>query len=222
MRAWALVLVCACSGGAKSEPAPQKPAKPPPATMPQQRVITAEAFCDRLLALAQCPWAKQLAVERGECIQTLAQAQYQAFRDKIGPCILDHSDCDEVASCISDAAGDKTDLRACNEKDPGRTVGMPRAEWKHRKGADVTKFSQAKTTRAEPVEVCGIPAENQWLVDTACDDGSHPFKSTGEAEGSRAGNVGEAGRCGSIVDLYKVKCPEGSYDIYLDGYVCPK
>lgn len=218
MRAWVLV-VAACGSQA---PAPSKPAPPPPPTVPQQRVITPEAFCDRMIALAQCPWAKQFAVERKECVDTLSQSQYQAFRDKFGPCVLDHSDCGEIAKCISDSAVEKTDLRACSDRDASRTVGMPRAEWEKRKGAHVTKFSQAKTTRDAPVEVCGIPAENQWLVDAACDDGSHPFRDTSDAEGSRAGNVGEAGRCGSIIDLYKVKCPEASYDIYLDGYVCPQ
>ena len=160
-----LVTVCACSGGTKTQPPPAKPAQPPPATMPQQRVITAEAFCDRLVALGHCPWAKQFAVERRECIDTLSQAQYQTFRDKFGPCVLDHSDCEEVAACISDSAVEKGDLRACSDKDPGRTVGMPRAEWEHRKGADVKPPGREchQPAHREPLRAKEPAGASQWV-----------------------------------------------------------
>jgi len=86
----------------------------------------------------------------------------------------------------------------------------------------VTKYSQIETTKASPVEVCGVAgAENEWLAQVACNDGSHPIHSAPEAETVRVGNVGGGGRCGSIIDLYRVKCPEKSYDIYIDGYICP-
>jgi hypothetical protein len=190
---------------------------------PASGEITAEVFCDRLIALSRCPWAQKFQFERTQCVQELGADNYKPFREKFGPCVVGHSDCDEVATCISASADDskQTDMRACEDRDPGRTVGMPKAEWERRKGAGVTKFSGVKTTKDSPVEVCGIPAENEWLVAATCNDGSHPFHGRSEAEGSRSGNVGEAGRCGSIIDLYKVKCPEATYEIYLDGYVCP-
>jgi hypothetical protein len=188
---------------------------------PKQAAITPEVFCDRLIALRRCPWAQKFQFERAECITELGADSYKLFRERFGPCVVGHNDCDEVASCISDSAVEKKDLRACEEKDPSRTVGMAKADWARRKGAGVAKFSAAKSTKDAPVEVCGIPAENEWLVAAACDDGSHPFASRSDAEGARDGNVGEAGRCGSIIDLYRVKCPENTYDIYLDGYVCP-
>jgi hypothetical protein len=115
-------------------------------------------------------------------------------------------------------------LRACREKNEkllGAAVGVPHDQWKHAQKRDVTKYSQVKSTKALPIEVCGIPTENTWLATLKCDDGSHPITDD-TAETVRVGSLGEGGRCNSIIDLYRVICPEGSYDIYLDGYVCPQ
>jgi hypothetical protein len=48
-----------------------------------------------------------------------------------------------------------------------------------------------------------------------------PITDSKSAEMARVGNVGDGGRCNAIIDRYKVQCPEASYEIYLDGYVCP-
>jgi hypothetical protein len=53
-----------------------------------------------------------------------------------------------------------------------------------------------------------------------CDDGSHPFSSLGQAQSARVGNVGPTGRCGAIVDQYEVRCPEKTYEIFIDMYHC--
>jgi hypothetical protein len=71
------------------------------------------------------------------------------------------------------------------------------------------------------VEVCGIPAADQFLLGLTCDDGSKPFgDDVMKAKGARAGNVGSGGRCDSMIDHYVVPCPEGTFDIYIDGYIC--
>lgn len=70
--------------------------------------------------------------------------------------------------------------------------------------------------------MCRIPSEMAWLLDMSCDDGSNPYGGSYErAHASRVGNRGEGGRCGSIIDLYEVPCPEATYAIYMDAYVCP-
>jgi hypothetical protein len=89
-----------------------------------------------------------------------------------------------------------------------------------RRGASAKRFSELVTTKAEPIEACGVRGSLVELVRLRCDDGSNPFGSLEEAHASRAGNVGAGGRCGSIVDLYKVPCPEKTYDVYVDMYVC--
>ena len=86
----------------------------------------------------------------------------------------------------------------------------------------MTKFSEARSTKELPIEVCTIDAENEWLSSLSCDDGSQPIDSHQAAEMARVGNLGNGGRCGSIIDLYRVKCPEKSYDLYVDAYVCPQ
>ena len=72
----------------------------------------------------------------------------------------------------------------------------------------------------DPVEVCGVRAELTWLVYAECADGSHPFEDGQQAHAARSGNVGPGGRCGSIVDLYMISCPEETYEVYMDMYMC--
>ncbi|MGE0870359.1 MAG: hypothetical protein AB7P03_17470 [Kofleriaceae bacterium] len=36
----------------------------------------------------------------------------------------------------------------------------------------------------------------------------------------RSGSVGPGGRCNSIIDLYKVGCPDGDVSVYIDVYMC--
>ena len=52
--------------------------------------------------------------------------------------------------------------------------------------------------------------------------GAHPIRSFDDAEKARIGNIGASGRCHSFVDHYRVACPEGAFDIYIDAYVCPR
>jgi hypothetical protein len=62
----------------------------------------------------------------------------------------------------------------------------------------------------------------EWMLSLTCDDGSRPFRGFDHAHAARVGNVGKGGSCGSIVDLYEVPCPEGTYKIFIDAYVCAR
>ena len=75
---------------------------------------------------------------------------------------------------------------------------------------------------ADYTQGCGIPAEMEWLLSVTCSDGSRPFPDYDHAHAARVGNVGPGGKCGSIIDLYEVPCPEGTYKIFIDAYVCPQ
>lgn len=91
-----------------------------------------------------------------------------------------------------------------------------------RTGARATKFSELRSTQQRPLEECGIDIVLDRLATLTCDDGSNPFGGNrATAHDSRAGNMGPGGRCGSIIDLYEVTCPEGSYQVYADMYFCP-
>ncbi|MFV8749466.1 hypothetical protein ACNOYE_02815 [Nannocystaceae bacterium ST9] len=90
-----------------------------------------------------------------------------------------------------------------------------------RHAATATKFSAVASSKEQPAEVCGIAAGVELLVSLTCDDGTNPFAGDwNAAHSSRAGNVGPGGRCGSIIDRYVVACPEGSFDVYIDAYIC--
>jgi hypothetical protein len=101
-----------------------------------------------------------------------------------------------------------------NRPDELGPVQLDEAQARQRHGANARTFTDAPSTKERPIEVCGIPASLQWLRGTACADGSPP------TQRGRSGNVGMGGRCRSIIDLYKVTCPEGDHEVYIDIYMC--
>jgi len=140
-------------------------------------------------------------------------------------CVIQPS-CEEVKNCLtaaSDSANQQQqqDLRACTDAPGMSAVGIPAADWAKRNGAGVTRFSDAKSSKDLPIEMCGIEDENEWLVSLTCDDGSHPLKDHRDAETIRAGNVGSGGRCNSIIDRYRPVCGTKTYEIFIDAYICP-
>lgn len=225
MRACVIVLVCACGGAAKTTPPPAPPKKPPPAP-----ALSVERICNRFAELRaeNCGNFAQLQVTLDECPAVFRSvidhpvSKEQRNLHDIGTCMANEGTCAEVLTCISKVDyEDPNDLRACTDPSDNRAVGMPPAEYAHRNGADAKRYSQTHSSKDAPIEMCGISGGIKWLQEMTCDDGSHPIRTTDDAERVRAGNVGSGGRCHSIIDLYKVKCPENSYDVYLDGYVCP-
>ena len=89
-----------------------------------------------------------------------------------------------------------------------------------RYGRNAKMFADAPTTKDKAIEVCGIPAQQAWLMMTGCADGSKAYTSPRQVAESRSGNVGEGGRCGAIIDLYLAKCPEKEYEVHVDMYMC--
>ncbi len=111
--------------------------------------------------------------------------------------------------------GDPADQAVCaSRSDMFGPFALDEAQAQRRYGTNARTFADAPTTKARAIEVCGIPASRQWLSGTACADGS-PAKQNG-----RSGSVGPGGRCGAIIDLYTVTCPEGDHDVYIDIYMC--
>ena len=219
-----LLVICACACGGS----PATPADPKPVPVAQQGKITPEAFCDKFIALRDsgCEAFATVKMTRGDCVDELSKAaadpEEAKFMDRTEQCVVGFQACKDVIGCLATLGPTTDELRACGEDKPGKAVGMPRDQWEKRNGAGVTKFSQAKSTQALPIEVCTIAGETDWLQDLECDDGSKPLGSEKAPEMARVGNLGKGGRCGSIIDLYRVQCPEKTYDIYVDGYVCPQ
>jgi hypothetical protein len=86
----------------------------------------------------------------------------------------------------------------------------------------VERFSQLAAAPDSPVEVCTAQAQYEYLARLRCEDGSLPFASTDEVRKARDGSVGVGGRCGNVIDRYTVECPEESYVIHLDLYMCAR
>lgn len=190
--------------------------------------ITPEAFCDRFLKLKAdgCEVFAKVEMTREECIGALGKMQGDpqetATMAQTGTCIVGFQTCGDVVKCLASLGPSADDLRACHDESSGKAVGVTKDEWAKRNGAGITRFSQTHSTKELPLEVCTIRAETELLASLACEDESHPIKDHESAEIARVGNVGKGGRCGSIIDLYRVKCPEATYELFVDGYVCPQ
>ncbi|HVV81642.1 MAG TPA: hypothetical protein VHE35_01140 [Kofleriaceae bacterium] len=111
---------------------------------------------------------------------------------------------------------------ACNRPDEFGPVMLDDAEAAQRHGASARRFADAPSSQEHPIEVCGVGAELRWLKTMTCNDGSTPYPGDTNPDESRTGNTGPGGRCGSIIDLYPAHCPEATYQVYMDMYMCAK
>lgn len=116
----------------------------------------------------------------------------------------------------------RTPAASCERTGPASAIAIPRDAWQHRTGAAVIRLRDVRSSKDRPVEMCGIPQANHWLMALRCDDRSRPIASEADAERARPGNVGPGGRCRSIIDRYVVPCPEARYELFVDSYVCPR
>jgi len=89
-----------------------------------------------------------------------------------------------------------------------------------RYGVGAANFSQVPTTPSAPIEACGLDAALFTLSDLRCDAGERPYNNRQGAHRSRRGSIGAGGRCGAIIDLYEVPCPEKTYEVHVDMYFC--
>lgn len=196
---------------------------------PDVRPVTPETVCARFSQLVkqECGAFANLMTPK-QCPEVFRQAlDAPTTKDgrvlsQMGRCMVDHEKCDAVSMCLATIKfDDPTDLRACSDHPDSRAVGVPQDAFDRRTGAEVTQFAEAVSSKAQPIETCGVSAGLDWLVRATCNDGSQPIANHEDAEKSRTGNVGPGGRCNSVIDLYRISCPEKTYDVYVDSYVCP-
>lgn len=110
-----------------------------------------------------------------------------------------------------------------NKSDGGIAVSDTRAQ--ARRGYDDQRFSDRLTTADKPIEVCGFVQQLDWLTAMHCDDGSRPWgDDVHTAHAARRGSLlpaNEETSCGRRIDAYDVACPEKTYVVYINLYVCP-
>ena len=143
-------------------------------------------------------------------------------------CIAEATECTPAADCLKQfvqlrKAGTP---KVCGDPIIG-TVQLSPDEARTRHGLGATKFSSVPTSMIQPIEVCGLRAQLEWLVKATCDDGSQPFAGPGDpnealdrAHAARRGSDGPGGRCKDPIDLYMIECPERTYELYIDMYLC--
>jgi len=226
-----LLLLAACGGGQKkaSEPG-DAPDAAKPATAAQ---VSPDAVCTKILELKQqgCPFLSSYDLGMAECVDDYkaSVADSPKETEQVGRCFVQSSGCEPTTRCIDGVLGQsepsasepQPEFRACGDQEAYGPVGYPRAEWEKRRGAKAAKFGDVASSQKEPIEVCGVRGELEWLSHVTCADGKNPWNGDGgKAHGARSGSVGTGGRCGAIIDRYVVACPEKTYEVYMDMYVC--
>src|SRR5262245_20655178 len=232
MHRWTVVAAFAgCHGGSPPPSAPEVQARdaavaePGP---PKPVELGPDAACARFatLAGAGCGWTQRFPPGMRDakiCVGSLSQwlAPSRADRDKLQQIVSCWAlDCDAAANCMFnlEATAGPPPPRRCGEPGTGPVVVDANA-WSARRGADAKRFADVPTSVDAPIEVCGIDGEVAWVTEVTCNDGSHPFGTAEAANNSREG-MGPGGRCNSILDRYTVRCPEATYQLYVDRYVC--
>lgn len=131
-------------------------------------------------------------------------------------------DCDAAVPCMkrAQALRDPDKPRNCGDEGTAPIL-VDAATWQARRGATAKRFAELTTSPDEPIEVCGIEGEVEWMTRMTCNDGSNPYESREEVNDRRDSFLDRGGRCNSIVNRFTVPCPEASYKIYFDRYVCP-
>lgn len=238
MRQLALGVVVLAACGAPAKPTTtgtgKGPPPPPPTTAPPVAVkVTPELACTKVddYVKQQCgAFGRTLNPTHDQCLASFQprgnDPREERYRQRVMHCMVDDTSCDAVTNCLGDLSKpDLKNLRACEDTGAeGDAVGVSAADYAKRNGSSARTFPAVVSSPQHPVERCGIDDANEWLVSLSCPDGSKPLANHADAEGVRVGNIGPNGRCGSIVDHYRVDCggKDGATDVYIDAYVCPK
>jgi len=205
-----LVVLLACACGARPRTPPIKHRRRRIARSRRRRQITPERLCTRLGELKTQACGIFSGLDMNGCPKLvkdgLDDPSNRPVIEAMGECALELTACGDVIACLG-ASQSRSYARVtrrattCSARPSACRTTCGRKAAKR----DLVKYSQVKSTKAKPVEVCGIPTENNWLAALTCDDGSRPITDD-TAETVRVGSLGEGGRCNSIIDLYRVTC----------------
>ena len=102
----------------------------------------------------------------------------------------------------------------CNRPEQFGPIQLSPEQYARRHGAGVTDLSALKSSKEQPVEVCHVEGEREFLLAARCADGTPPFTSGIAVAKARSGSVGSGGRCRTIIDHYRVPCPEATYEVH--------
>ena len=83
-----------------------------------------------------------------------------------------------------------------------------------RRGTGAKTYADVEYTKEQPIEVCGMEGARMWLEKTRCPDGSVGV------QGGRFDSVGFGGRCNTMIERFKVGCPDGNLSILFAVHFC--
>ncbi len=219
-----LVLASACTQpGSTNAPPPINP------TPYKAHDVDPVAMCKRMQQLHEAKCGLFADIELGptctqEVMGSLGDSRSRVTTEQMDVCTSELTTCSDITACIGEIES-TTDVRDCadhSDREVSNAVGLPYAAWRDLMKRGFTRFGEVVSSKDKPLELCGVRTENYWLTALTCEDGSHPLANRSAAEQARLGNVGNGGKCGSIIDHYQVRCPEHAYDVYIDGFVCPQ
>jgi len=193
-------------------------------------LLAPEAACARFAVLTGqgCAWADRFPTEfrdSATCVRSLetwfsaATKGHETLERTVG---CWSQDCDDAAACMVriQQAAPPAAPRTCGDEGTS-PIFVDNATWTGRRGVNARRFADVQTTVEQPVEVCGVQGEVEWITRVTCANGSNPYGTQDRANSSRDSWMSRGGHCNSILDRYSVACPEATYVIHIDRYVCP-
>ncbi len=83
-----------------------------------------------------------------------------------------------------------------------------------RRGTGAKTYADVDSTKEQPIEVCGLEGARVWLEKTKCPDGSVGI------QGGRFDSLGFGGRCNTMIERFKVGCPDGNLNVVFAVHFC--
>lgn len=83
-----------------------------------------------------------------------------------------------------------------------------------RNGTGAKTYADVEATKEQPIEVCGLEGARKWMEATRCPDGS------AGKQGGRFDSVGLGGRCNTMIERFKVGCPDGNLSVLFAVHFC--
>lgn len=246
-----LLIVLAACGGASSHPAGTWEVSPTPKaerTIDRWTTEDEDTYirrsCKNVIGpdgMFRCPVLAKAGLQPNQCIEMFSAWRANATSDEsrhalrlllaglslADSCELVHVTFSIAARSMQSQAGGRTaqgDAPAgCRRRDDG-SYELTSEDALRRRGLGDRLFGDTASSTDEPIHVCGLLGETQWLTRLTCADGSRPWgRDLEKAHAARRGSLMGKTRCDGIpavIDHYVAPCPEKQYDVYMDMYQC--
>ena len=127
----------------------------------------------------------------------------------------------DVATTTASSGGEFTDA-AGNQNAPPPSAPQPLQVGAGGLPGQPAPDAGSGANPEDPIMACGPADSYRRVAEYRCPDGTQPLGGDPSDGGrARVGNVGANSR-GHVIDLYRIPCPAGAQEIYVDMYGCPE